>query len=179
MSNSTIKDAVFWQILVEIQRVLRTEITFNSIGEDGSLSISQDAIAIRKYKAPKPGSPAEISEVEPGLIISPGRCVRPPMEGTNAQDEADYTVFIQIIDKDYDNQFHNLRTHLKWQEQIVKLMNHWFASHQICNPNDCVRDNVATGFDVGDEKMFVRHQNFVAGVMVVINAWEGRGPTDG
>lgn len=177
MTTSTTVDANFWQILTELQRVMRTEITFNPMGEDRCKPIDPKAIVIRKFKAPKADFVAQTNEITPGWIISPGRVVRPPMEGTNEQDDVIYRVVLQLIDVDYDDQCHGLRSHLKWLEQACKLLNHWFAAHQICNPNDCVRENVATAFDVGDEKQFIRHKNFIAGIAVDNFVWEQRGAT--
>lgn len=178
MTESTIKDANFWQILTEIERILQTEITFEPIGEDKTPPIQSKAIVIRKFLANQvKDGVAQSIETLPGILVCPNRVMRPPEAGTNVQDDVTYRVILQFIDKDYDPQCGNLRTHMKWFEQAAKLLNHWFASHQVANPNDCIRDGVATSFDVADPKEFVRHKNFIGGVVVDVFVYEQRGAT--
>lgn len=177
MSESNLQDANFWVILTELQRVLRENVKFVPIGEDQLASIVPESIVIRKLRAPRPDYPANTSETLPGWIISPGRVMKPSMEGNNAQDETVYRVILQLIDKDYDQGTHGLRSWLRWLESAEKVLNHWFASHQYTNSADCVRDNVASGFDVINDKEFVRHQNFIGGIVVDNFVWEGRGAT--
>lgn len=178
MTTSTVVDANMWQIMTEIQRVLRSEVQFVAAGEDRSQSIDSKAIVIRKFAFSqiKDGA-AGTHETLPGILICPSRVVRPAEAGTNEQDDVVYRIILQFVDKDYDNTTHNLRTHLKWMEQAAKIMNHWFAEHQITNQNDCVRDNVATAFDMPDAREFVRHKNFIGGVVVDAFVLEQRGAT--
>lgn len=169
-------DAIYWQILEKIQDVIQT-VTFSPQGTDPTAALdTTKAVVIRKYRTPRPESKDLPDEIKPGFIITPGPVSGPPEGGTNERDGKGYNVLVQLIAKDYDGRITNLRTYLKWLEQVDKALNHYFASNcDICGTSGCVHDSFVTTTFVVDEKKYAAHQNFVGGVEIIIQAELTRG----
>lgn len=172
------EEAVYWQVLEETQRTLRTDMRFEPM-DASTVGIRAEGIVIRKLQAPKPDVPAMSDEILPGLLICPGsRITRPAEEGSNTQEEVHYTTLIQLVASDYEKGERNLRSYTKWLEQVARCMSHYFGKYPITNGSfGCVFDSVAEVTQVVDAKQFVRHQKFVAGVYVTAIALETRGFT--
>ena len=172
-------DAVSWQAMEEIQRLLREVIRFEVMPDSNTRGITPDAIVIRKLASPSPDLPSRSDEITPGLLITPGsRVQRPAEDGDNEKEGVHYHYLIQLIATDYDKCGVNLRSYLKWEEQIARLLSHWFADHQISSDGfGCIWDSTATVIHVMDDKQFVRHEKFVGGVVVTVLALEHRGIT--
>ena len=172
-------DAVYWQILDNSQKALREEVRFESMGDGEPAGISPAAIVIRKLVPAKPDQPAITDEITPGILITlENRIGRPPSEGFNDREGVAYSFACQLIAADYDKTTLNLRTYLKWLEQIARLMSHYFARNAIISGDfGCVWDSMALTTTVLDPKYFVRHQKFVGAVIVTAFALETRGAT--
>lgn len=171
-------DAVLWQILEAVQDGLQNDLTFTAQGTDSVSDIANEAIVIRKVATRQRSNESyERDELRPGIIISPAMKVRrPPEQGTNERDYVYYDLLIQIVDGDGFHDEENLRSYLKWQEQIAKYFN---AQPILAAQNDegCVTIAHAYETDVVDESIFVREDDFVGGVQVEFLSVEPRGVT--
>lgn len=171
--------SVFKLVLDEVQRGLREDLRFEAAAGELPLSITADAIQIRKLAPTNSGVPSRSDELMPGWLVCPGRRIpRDPSLGTNEEDEAAYTVLCQLIVKDYDRSEENLGTYLKWLEQAARYLNHLFARQHLTGDFGCVWDSFATEAMTADPKEWVLHQNFVGGVELQAIAWETRGITE-
>lgn len=170
-------ESLLWQILETVQDAVQT-LTFAPQGSDTVPAIdTTKAVVIRKYRTTRPENVTVANEAKPGWIISPGPVAStPPEGGVNERDETNYSIFLQLIDKDYDGKPTNLRSYLKWQEQVRRLLNHYFAANCLLRTEyHQINDSFAASTMVVDEKRFVRHQDFVCGVELTVQAWETRG----
>lgn len=172
--------SAFWRALTTIRDGLRNHLQFETQGEDTTPPLTADAIVIRKLISDKPGEPAKTNETMPGILVCPGsRVSRPPEAGTNERDDAIYPILCQIIAKDQSDKVNNLQTYLMWQSQVARYLNHLFAANQVID-NDAdfgLYDSFAIEVDVVDESRWVKHANFVSGVLVHVLARETRGVT--
>lgn len=169
-------DAVLWSLLTDIQTGLRT-LTFEAQGTDTVETISDSAIVIRKTPR-KNGWLEKIFQTErmPGIVIAPINVRRPPTAGTNVRDDAFYSVSIQIIAKDSGvNKERNLRSYLKWQEQIARYLHTQSRS----NVQTYAVGQVCIGWTVeGDFWDYVyeaKHEACVGGVLYQVKIREPRG----
>jgi hypothetical protein len=175
MSNG--KDATLWRILKAARDGLRNDIVFERMGTDSTApAIRDDAIDIRKY-SPGRDYEKEFRQAEkPGILISPAsRMPQDPFAGENTRDDIRYPVLFQIIDHDDGDRERNLRTYLKWQEQVWK----YFASQQLIDESgECVAFIAYFEMlDAVDKKLWVQHELFVAGVRIDFFSQESRGIT--
>lgn len=176
MTVASPPNSMFYQILLEIQRGLREDIRFDPQPNGTAPAISPSAIVIRKLVPSKPGFPAMTEEEKPGWLITPAMRVRRPAQaGENSVDITFYGVLCQLIAADHEKSDLNLATYLWWQEQCARYLNHRFASYRISNGKRCIRDNVCQETLVVDRKMYVQHQQFVAGVECLCEVGEERG----
>lgn len=171
-------DAVYWQILEAVQDGLQDDLTFAAQGSDTVPTIASAAIVIRKLPYMDPDRKDEDYQRHdrmPGIIISPaGQVQRPAREGTNARDDVTYPVLCQIIDKDHKERLNNLRTYLKWQEQIAKYFNSQTLL-DVQGAAGCVHIGQAVETDTVNESLWVKHRMFVAGVELYFKSREPRG----
>lgn len=163
-----------WDYMEYIQKRLRN-MEFTPEGKDPCGGIRGDAIVIRK-----PQFAAKLDEgslphiVTPGLVITPPKTISAPAElGTNNRDDIWYPILVQLVDTDGNEREQNLRTYLKWTEKIRKA----FHCHSITDvPVEVGCGNsYATSTDTVDEKLWVREQKFVSGVVVAVRSRETRG----
>lgn len=169
-------DAVLWSLLDDVRTGLRT-LTFEAQGTDTVETIDSAAIVIRKVPR-REGWLEKIFQTErmPGIIISPIHVRRPPEAGTNVRDDAFYSISIQIIDRDTGrNKERNLRSYLKWQEQIARYLHTQTRN----NIQTYAEGQVCIGWTVeGDFWDYVyeaKHEACVAGVLYQVKIREPRG----
>lgn len=167
-------DAVLWQILEAVQTRLQG-MTFAAQGTDTLPTIHDDAIVIRKYTRGRDNEGSFQNDRKPGIVLClPGRAVRDPQAGTNLRDDVQYAILAQIISADHDDRLRNLRTYLKWQEQIAKAFHNQRVSDDDFD-GGCVSIGMAVSVDNVDETQWVQHANFVAGVELHFISREPRG----
>lgn len=169
-------DAVFWQLLETVQTELRDNLTFSTQSGDTVAPLKDRNIVIRKLPFALDDTKNDRSEDRPGIIISPTKAVRPPDAGTNARDDCTYHMFLQFIDSDPDSRVGNLKTYLKWHEQICK----YFQSS--CRPSiqseaGFVNFSYASSQDVIDPRPHGVHKWFVSGIQLQFISRENRGVT--
>lgn len=171
-------DAVFWQILEAVRDAIQDDITLTIQGTDSVGTVQDEAIVIRKILGRQIQNAVwESEELRPGVLICPAnKVIRNPEEGTNQSDDVRYYVLCQIIDGDDFQNEDNLRSYLKWQEQIAKLFNAQ-PLLDVQAVEGCVNIGHAIETDVVDENLFVRHRDFVGGVMIEFISRENRGIT--
>lgn len=168
-------DAVLWDLLTSIQTGLRSDLSFVAQGTDTVPTIASEAIVIRKVSVRKRDvESSQNQELKPGLIISPPLKVTcSPEAGTNTRDDVMYPILIQLIAADQHRKEENLRTYLKWEEQIRKYLN--AQRREISTEGGCVYIGNVTVVDVVDEKIFVADQQFQSGIVVEYMSREPRG----
>lgn len=167
-------DAVFWQILEAVQTKIRT-ITYSTQSGNSVPPIKDAAVVIRKLPFSKQDGKNDPSEETPGVIISPLKAVRPPMAGTNARDDATYHVLVQFINRDDDYRTNNLKTYLKWSEQICKYFQSAVLS-DVQSSEGVVNFGYAVDYEVLDARGFL-HKWFVSAIELQFIARETRGLT--
>ena len=166
-----------WSILTAARDGLRNDLSFQPQGGDSAQAIDTQAIVIRKYGFGRPDEGMFQSERRPGIIISPpSSVVMNPEAGENDRDDVEYPVLFQIIDSDSarDRQA-NLRTYVKWQEQVAR----YFRNQSLTDSGgNCLAwISYVSSLDNIDERVWVRHPNFVSGVLVRFVSRETRGIT--
>jgi len=175
MSNG--EDSTLWRILEAARDGLRNNITFEVMGDDYATEyIPDEAIQIRKYSPGRDYEAVFKNEEKPGILISPAlKMPQDPFAGENTRDNIKYPVLFQIIDRDLGDREQNLRTYLKWQEQVWK----YFASQQLSGEQgECLAFiSYFEMMDVVDKRLWVRHDLFVAGVRIDFMSQETRGIT--
>jgi len=160
-------DAILWQLLEACQLKLRQEVSFQSQGNDSVDSIDDEDIVIRKVSVrdewnDNPNLPAVIISV-PHTVSSNSA------SGENNRDDVTYPVLFQIVNSDYGDRVSRFRTYLKWQEQIAKC----FRNQPLADPCE-VWGTQSDSVDSVDEKLWVRHEQFVAGVEIRFHSLETR-----
>jgi hypothetical protein len=164
-------DAVLWQLLDHCQEVLR-DTRFEPQGTDSVSAIKDNNIYFKKSSVQQPDDEKQFThDGTPGIIITvPKTVTSQSSAGDNTRDRIEYPILFQIIDQDYREPVKNLRTYLKWQEQIVRL----FHNQPISDPCE-VYGTEAAMVDVVDEKIWSVHDMFVAGVEIRFLSLETRG----
>lgn len=171
-------DAISYLILTAMQTGLRDDLTFEVASTDTIGGIDDDAIIIRKLQPQGSGNRSHMAgyrgEKLPGMIITPGNVTADPHAGTNEQDDYEYRTLIQIVDSDYDK-LTNLRTWLRWQEQIA----HYFQNQSVIVDNAKGKAYIsnATVRNVIDSREWVQHERMVGAVEVRHMSRENRGVT--
>lgn len=168
-------DAVFWQILESIQDRIQA-LTISTESGDTVPAFKDAAVVIRKLPFGANDQQHDRSEDTPGVIISPIRAQTPPTAGTNARDDTTYIVFVQIIDRDPSFRTENLKTYLKWQQQIRKLLQNQ-PDTAIFGDEGCINIVHVVSQDVVSPKEYPVNKYFVGGLEVHYIAREGRGST--
>lgn len=106
-------DAIMWQCLNAIQARLQG-MTFSAEASDSATTIQSGSIMVGKLTWPK-------YVEKPGILITPyGAETMHREAGTNIRDDVDYSILVQIMDRDGHDMDENLQTFLKWREQIAK-----------------------------------------------------------
>ena len=113
-------DAVFWQLLASVQTRIRA-LTIVTESGDTVPAFKDAAVVIRKKPYDDDDAKHDRSEETPGVLIAPLEAISDPMAGTNARDDTDYVISVQIIARDSSFREENMKTFLKWQQQIRKL----------------------------------------------------------
>lgn len=140
-------------------------------------SIEPDAIVIRKIRREREHERGFENEAEPGILISPGNQTYDPKAGTNERDDGIWEAVAQIIVPDPNLRENGLRTVMRWQEQIRRRTNQ--ATRNGLWPHD-TRGEVIISYVVSintiDERYWVPHHKFVAGVYARWKSRETRDP---
>lgn len=161
-------------LLVEILKELR-ESSFPQEPGDSVGPINKADIVFRKVSvADREENKGKKNEGVPGLIVSTPKTTDQVVEGgENARDEWHHKFLIQIISGDIDPE-ENIATYWAWQEKIVDLFNFQRLAGVIQHPVGCISTVIVRYCDDVDEKYWVKHQKFVAGVEVTAIVFKDR-----
>jgi len=163
-------------IMQEILRALRQDVTFSPVAPDRCDPIKPSSIVFRKVavKTREINQENKFDPVFPGIILStPYSEPFDPGKGEVAHDAYVYHFLAQIVDSDNWDLEANLQTYWKWQEQVCRLFQ-FNCMSRIDAPHVLSR---AVNVDVVDEKIWLREQNFVAGIHITVEVWMTRGST--
>lgn len=162
----------------EIRRVLRDVIEWAVQPDDTGNTLTAVAINYEKVSAKSNRSNERANQMMdfPGLIISsPRRTVIPPNEGDNERDMWHYQFLIQLVDMDQWDTENRVATWEKWIEQIVSYFNfHCFGMEELAQKTVFALATAEEVQDV-DEKMWSRHSQFIAGVLIQVRVLQHRG----
>lgn len=166
--------SVKYTLLTEILKELR-ETSFTREPGDNVLSIDKENIVFRKVSvADREENKGKRNEGLPGLIVSTPRSTDQVVEGgENARDEWHHKFLIQIVSGDIDPE-ENIASFWAWQEKIVDLFNFTRLAGVIQHPVGCISNVIVRFCDDVDEKYWVKHQKFVAGVEVTAIVFKDR-----
>lgn len=156
-------DAPLWQILASIQRKL-VDMRFVSQGDDTVFEMDPEAIDVVKTSSMQDGK----TYLTPGILVTLPNQSSAPWEGGTCSDmEATFPVLLQIIDGDSQDKIQGMRSYLKWQDMICRVLS---------QPDLQLVDYATTGvtFEISqcthvfhlDEKMWRKDQLFKCGVVV-------------
>ena len=165
-----------YQVLQEILRALKQDVSFLPEPGDKCSPIKPDSIVFRKVsvKVLSQNQGHTFDPVFPGIIVStPFSEPFNPGSGEIAHDEYIYHFLIQIIDSDNHEPDMDIQTYWKWQEQVRRLFQ-FSCMANVDSPHVLAK---AVNVDVVDETKWIRDENFVCGVHVAVQVWETRGPT--
>lgn len=168
-------DAVFWQVLESVQTDIRA-LEFSTQSGDTAPPPKDDAVVIRKVPFRADDETHDRSEDTPGILIAPLRALSPPTAGTNKRDDVTYVVTVQVFDRDSTFRDENLKTYLKWQEQIRKVFQN-SADSSIQGSEGIVNLRTATDQDPVEATLFKSVQYFVCSQELRFTARETRGVT--
>lgn len=169
-------DAIYWQLLESVQTGIRDALTFSTESGDTAPPPKDAAVVIRKLPFTDNDMKHDRSEDLPGIIISPVGAESPPNEGTNRRDDTWYKILVQIIDNDPTYKTENLKSYLKWQQQIRK----YFQSAErsdVQSDDGYANFGFVTSQDVVDPKLYPLHKLFVGGLSLIFGVRETRGVT--
>lgn len=169
-------DAIYWQLLESVQSGIRTALTFSTESGDTVHPIKDAAVVIRKLPFRDDDDTNDRSEDTPGVIISPVGATSPPDEGTNRRDDTWYRILVQIIDHDPTDDTENLKTYLKWQQQIRKYFQS-DARDDVQSADGFANFGFVTSQDVMDNRLYAVHKLFVCGLELIFGVRETRGVT--
>jgi hypothetical protein len=165
-----------WQVLQEILRSLKQDVSFVPEPGDKCSPILPDSIVFRKVsvKLTSQNQGFTFEPVFPGIIVStPFSEPFDPTKGEVAHDEYVYHFLIQIIDSDNREPEADIQSYWKWQEQVRRL----FQFNCMSNVDAPHVLSKSVNVDVVDETQWVRDENFVCGVHVAVQVWYTRGAT--
>ena len=176
MSTTAIKT----DIRDEVLRALKDALVFAVQPDDTGETISEDAIVIQKTSTKADRSHAKSGQLQdyPGLIVSmPRQTAIPPGEGENNSDMWHYQTLIQLIDRDLWDVENRLATWDKWVEQIASYFNFNDLTAGSVDLASKVTWALCTARQVTDidEKAWVKHSNFIAGVLLETQCLQHRG----
>lgn len=165
-----------WQVLQEILRSLKQDVSFVPEPGDKCSRILPDSIVFRKVsvKLTSQNQGYTFEPVFPGIIVStPFSEPFDPTKGEVAHDEYVYHFLIQIIDSDNREPEADIQSYWKWQEQVRRL----FQFNCMSNVDAAHVLSKAVNVDVVDETKWLKDENFVCGVHVAVQVWYTRGAT--
>lgn len=172
-------DAVYYQLLDSTLFTLKSDLRFSAQGSDPCGAINPDAIVLRKLSTrERLFESGQKNEQTPGILVSLARrVIRPPTWGTNIRDDVVYPVLCQIIDRDsHGRGTLNLRSYLKWQEQIAKAFNNK-GRPDVMNDEGKVDICHVRQTESINERLWIKHQLFVGAVELYFLSREPRGIT--
>ena len=162
----------------EVVRVLKGVLTFEVQPDDTGRTIVEDAVQFQKVNAKTGRSNEKTNQMMdfPGLLVSaPRRTVIPPSEGDNERDLWHYQILIQLVDMDQWDVENRVASWDKWIEQIASYFNfQCFGMEELATKTVfalCTANEVS---DI-DEKMWVKHSEFIAGIMLEVRVLQHRG----
>lgn len=164
-------DAVFYQIIEEVERILKRH---SWQGLHGAHSINADNIEIREgsYEADNDESR---DEDLPAIFITPANTVKRPSEaGTNTNDDIVYGILCQFCDTD-DSRFNRakFRTHLRWMQDAARLF-HGKDWTGLDFAGGCPVISWAQTTRVIDPQAYWKHDQFVRGTVIEVTSREPR-----
>jgi hypothetical protein len=173
------QEAIHYQILQAIQARIRS-LTLAPIDTDTLDTIQSEAIVIgktRPIRKDRAGTEWSFeNQATPGVVICPyGREDADRDAGTNIRDDIVYRTLVAIIDEDYDWE-ENLRTYLKWREQIARSLRNVRLSGITGTGCEVYLTHAQGPLDVIDESEWV-NQRFVSGYIINTESRESRGLT--
>ena len=151
--------------------------SFEPQGGESCPAINPQNIVIYKTNMAVKDGEEELSHIQtPGLVVTPSRKVSAPaMAGTNARDDVDYPVMIQLVASDGQDRTRGLQTYTKWLQQIRRAFHaRSWPEIDVAVYGD-VRQSFAVITDVLDTRSWKKMPRFVAGVAVVFTVREVRG----
>lgn len=163
--------AVRKQVLDEIIRILREEISWEVEPGDMTTAIPPDSIFFRKISTERDINKSQTLDPIPSVRISmPFSEPIPESAGENAHDEYQWRFLAQITDSDNWSVQDNIATYLLWQEKICRKLNFKCLD----NVDAFMSLSTAAIVDVVDERYWIRESNFKAGVQIVVRVWMTR-----
>lgn len=166
--------SIKYTLLTEILKELR-ESSFPPEPGDHVGAINKNDIVFRKVSvADREENKGKRNEGVPGLIVSTPKTTDQVVEGgENTRDEWHHRFLIQIISGDIDPE-ENIASYWAWQEKIVDLFNFQRLAGVIQHPVGCISTVIVRYCDDVDERYWVKHQKFVAGVEVTAIVFKDR-----
>lgn len=166
---------ILYDLLIHCRDTCRN-LTFDVKSGDTCRAITSDAIVVRKCNtAQRENDQWHANETMPGIVISPAMSIQySDTAGENNRDDIVYPILFQLIDRD-ESKNDNLHTYLHWQQLVAK------AFHQTQRTTDpssslyCIINATVSQVDSVDERLWVRHRQFVGGVVVQFLSRESRG----
>lgn len=168
-------DAVFWQALDSVQTNIRA-LVFSTESGDSAPPPKDAAVIIRKLPFRADDEKHDRSEDTPGILIAPLKAITPAKAGTNKRDDTTYVIAVQVFDRDSTFREENLKTYLKWQQQIRKLFQN-SADEDIQGNEGIVNLRKSPEQKVIEESMYRSLQYFVSHQEFHFIARETRGVT--
>jgi len=169
-------DSVQWQILESIKNTLQG-MSFSPQGRDACGVIRPENIVIRKVgMSARSDEKVSLPQIAtPGIVITPPRRIPLPNDvGEVQMDWVLYPVGIEIVDNDATDRDANLRTYMKWEQQIVRAFNcHSYTDIDVSSSCAYSFAEVASTLD---EKLWLRSPGkVVASIVVTVHSRETRG----
>lgn len=167
-------DAVFFQILEEIEKILKQA---SWRGMDGIRGIRAEDIQLRDGPYDPGGNSEDTWKDEdlPAIFITPPNTIKRPSEaGTNTHDDIVYPVLCQLCDNG-DDRFNRkrLRTHLRWMQDMARLF-HGKDWTGLDFTGGCPVISWCQTTRVIDPEAYWTHKNFVRGTIVEVKSREPR-----
>jgi len=153
------------------------EMSFSPQGKDTCGAVKPENIVIRKVgMSTRSDEKATLPQIStPGIVITPPRRVSLPNNmGEVQMDWVIYPVAIEIVDNDATDRDSNLRTYMKWEQQIVRAFN--CHSYTDIDVSSTCAYSFAEVPSTLDEKLWLRSPGkVVASIVVTVFSRETRG----
>jgi hypothetical protein len=164
----------FYNILHAIRRQIIEHVDLTGVGDVGG--IPEDRVLLWIPEILHSGKEKRQTVPAPGIVISPGRAIQhDPFQGENEQDDVEFPVVIQIVDRE-SQVFNDNRIHafLKWEQNVRQHFIYANLRNEVFDSDGYVDLVYLRSSNTLDERLFGYHHQMIMNIHLGVKSRGGR-----